>query len=138
MLSLILSSLHTWSPFFFLSYYSSLTWNKFPRGIGAIGESQKIIGFSQLMSYFICYTADNPSDLSSACSWPSELWRNTHPPRLVFSSNAVFVETMMPKTKTKISFLFPHSLGSPVSFIGQPTHEKLKKTLKYGEYLMIA
>lgn len=43
MLSLFLAWLYT-TPFFLLSYYSSLAWHKFPRGIAAIGESRKIIG----------------------------------------------------------------------------------------------
>lgn len=74
----------------------------------AISESQKVIGFSQLMNYFICYSADNPPDLSSMFLWPSELWRNIHPPVLVSSSNAVFVETTKAKnTRQRSVSSFP-------------------------------
>lgn len=69
------------SHFPFLLAIPALTSRNFPQGRVAIGESQKIIGYLQLMSYFIYYTAENPPDFSFSFSWPSELYRNTNPPR---------------------------------------------------------
>lgn len=61
------------SHFPFLLAILALPSRNFPQGRVAIGESQKIIGYLQLMSYFIYYTAENPPEFSFSFSWPSEL-----------------------------------------------------------------
>lgn len=61
------------SYFPFLLAVLALPSRNFPQGRVAVGESQKIIGYSQLMSYFIYYTAENPPDFSFSFSWPGEV-----------------------------------------------------------------